>query len=179
MPDLRRTRKNIKIALAVLVGVDVITLIVLLSPLVGSTQSRRAELDRLWSELRVKTSQVEPLTNLPKKVSLANQQIADFYEKRFPGQESQILTRFGKLAVTNGVAIERVSYKVKDEEAGRLQPVEMNADLTGSYVSLAQFINALERDEMMFIINSISLAGEQSGPIKLQMKVETYMKAGT
>jgi Tfp pilus assembly protein PilO len=178
MPDLRRTRKNIKIALAVLVGVDVITVIVLLSPLVGSTQSRRAELNRLWSELRIKTSQVEPLTNLPKKVSLANQQIADFYEKRFPGKESQILTRFGKLAVTNGVAIERVSYKVKDEEARRLQPVEMDADLTGSYVSLAQFINALERDDMMFIIDRISLAGEQSGPIKLQMKVETYMKAG-
>ncbi|MGA8271563.1 MAG: GspMb/PilO family protein, partial [Candidatus Sulfotelmatobacter sp.] len=102
-----------------------------------------------------------------------------FYAKRFPGQESQILTQFGKLAVTNGVAIERVSYKVKDEEAGRLQPVEMDADLTGSYVSLAQFINALERDEMMFIIDNISLAGEQNGPIKLQMKVETYMKAGT
>ncbi|MGA8272985.1 MAG: hypothetical protein WB919_15590, partial [Candidatus Sulfotelmatobacter sp.] len=66
MPDLRQTRKNIKIALAVLVGVDVITVIVLLSPLVGSTQSRRAELNRLWSELQIKTRQVEPLTNLPK-----------------------------------------------------------------------------------------------------------------
>jgi len=39
-------------------------------------------------------------------------------------------------------------------------------------------VTALERDEMFFIINSISLAGEQKGPIKLQMKLETYMKAG-
>ncbi|MGA7320397.1 MAG: type 4a pilus biogenesis protein PilO [Candidatus Sulfotelmatobacter sp.] len=178
MPDLRQTRKSIKIALTALVAVDVVAVIVLLSPLVGSTESRRVELNQLWGELQMKTRQVEPLTNLPAKVSTANQQIADFYKKRFPGQESQLLTQFGKLAVSNGVAIERVSYKVKDEETGSLQPVEMNADLSGSYVSLAQFINALERDDMLFIISSITLAGEHNGPIRLQMKLETYLKAG-
>ena len=41
MPDLRQTRKNIKIALTALVAVDVAAVIVLLSPLVGSTESRR------------------------------------------------------------------------------------------------------------------------------------------
>jgi hypothetical protein len=54
----------------------------------------------------------------------------------------------------------------------------MDADLSGNYVSLAKFINALERDEMFFLINDIALAGEQKGPIKLQMKLETYLKAG-
>ena len=45
---------------------------------------------------------------------------------------------------------------MKDEaETGSLQPVEMDADLSGNYVSLAQFINALERDDMLFIISSI------------------------
>jgi hypothetical protein len=41
MPDLRQTRKSIKIALTALVAVDVAAVIVLLSPLVGSTESRR------------------------------------------------------------------------------------------------------------------------------------------
>ncbi|MFZ0897660.1 MAG: hypothetical protein WAN21_00005, partial [Candidatus Sulfotelmatobacter sp.] len=91
MPDLRQTRKSIKIALTALVAVDVAAVIVLLSPLVGSTESRRVELNQLWGELQMKTRQVEPLTNLPAKVSTANQQIADFYKKRFPGQESQLL----------------------------------------------------------------------------------------
>ena len=122
--------------------------------------------------------QVEPLKNLPNKVVNANRQIADFYKKRFPAQESQIATQFGKLAAANGVAIEQVKYKVQDEEAGRLYPVEMEAALSGNYVSLAKFINALERDDMFFLISDIALAGEQKGPIKLQMKVETYLKAG-
>jgi type IV pilus assembly protein PilO len=178
MPDLRQTRKNIKTALAVLVGVDVVAVAVLFSPLVGSTESRRQELNQLWSELQTKTRQVEPLTNLPDKVRTANKQIADFYKVRFPAQDSQIATQFGKLAAANGVTIEQAKYKVLDTVTGRLHPVEMEADLSGNYVSLAKFINALERDDMFFLISSIQLGGEQKGPIKLQMKLETYLKAG-
>jgi len=178
MPDLRQTRKNIKTALAVLVGVDVVALLVLLSPLVGSTESRRQELNQLWTELRTKTRQVEPLRNLDKKVVTANRQITEFYQKRFPAQDSQIATQFGKLAAANGVSIEQAKYKVQEEEAGGLRPVEMEAELSGNYVSLAKFINALERDDMFFLISGITLAGEQKGPIKLQMKLETYLKAG-
>ena len=178
MPDLRQTRKNIKTSLAVLLGVDVVALVVLFSPLVGSTESRRQELNQLWSELQTKTRQVEPLTNLPDKVRTANKQIADFYKVRFPAQDSQIATQFGKLAAANGVTIEQAKYKVLDTVTGRLHPVEMEADLSGNYVSLAKFINALERDDMFFLISSIQLGGEQKGPIKLQMKLETYLKAG-
>jgi len=179
MPDLRRTRKKIKAGLAILVGVDVVAALVLFSPFVGSTDSRRQELNQLWSELQNKTRQVEPLKNLDKKVIIANQQVAEFYKKRFPTQESQILTQFGKLAATNGVAIGQVHYKMKDTEIDRLEPVEIDADLSGNYVSLAKFINSLERDDMFFLISDITLAGEAKGPIKLQMKLETYLKAGT
>ena len=178
MPDLRRTRKNIKTALAVLVGVDIVAVVVLLSPLVGSTESRRLELNQLWSDLQTKTRQVEPLNNLDQKVITANRQIGDFYKKRFPTQDSQIAIQFGKLAVANGVTIDQVKYKAEESEVGRLQPVELEADLSGNYVALAKFINALERDDMLFIINGVELGGELTGPIKLQMKLETYLKAG-
>jgi type IV pilus assembly protein PilO len=178
MPDLRQTRKNIKAALAVLLGVDVVAMAVLISPLVGSTESRRQQLNQMWTELRNKTRQVQPLNHLDKKVETANQQIVDFYKKRFPSQDSQIATQLGKLATANGVTIEAARYKVQDPIVGQLEPVEMEAQLSGNYVELAKFINALERDEMFFIIDGVTLAGEQKGPIKLQMKFETYLKAG-
>ena len=41
MPDLRQTRKDIKTSLAIMVAVDVVAVAVLISPLVGSTDSRR------------------------------------------------------------------------------------------------------------------------------------------
>jgi type IV pilus assembly protein PilO len=178
MPDLRQTRKNIKTSLTILLGVDVVALVVLF--LVGSTESRRQELNQLSVELQTKTRQVEPLTNMPDKVRTANRQIEDFYKKRFPAQDSQIATEFGKLTAANGVTIERVRYPVnmKDEETGQLRAVDIEAELSGNYASLARFINALERDDMFFLVSSITLAGEQKGPIKLQMKLETYLKAG-
>lgn len=178
MPDLRQTRKKIRTALAVLLAVDAVAVIVLVSPLVGSSNSRRQQLNQLWIELQTKTRQVAPLKNLDKKVVLASEQITNFYKQRFPAADSQIATRLGKLAAENGVTIEAARYKVEEPVVGRLAPVEMEAQLTGNYVSLAKFINALERDEMFFIIDGISLAGEQKGPIRLQMKFETYLKAG-
>jgi len=178
MPDLRQTRKKIKAALAVLAGIDVVTVALFLSPLVGSTASRKQQLNQLWVELRDKTRQVEPLKNLPDKVHTASLQIGDFYKKRFPAQDSEILTQFGKVANANGVIIEEAKYKAEDVELGKLQPVQVDANLSGTYVSLARFINALERDDMLFVISNITLAGDQKGPIKLEMKVETYLKAG-
>jgi len=50
---------------------------------------------------------------------------------------------------------------------------------TESLQELEPLNRLLERDEMFFIISSITLAGEQQGPIKLQMKLDTYLKAGT
>jgi type IV pilus assembly protein PilO len=109
---------------------------------------------------------------------LAGHQIAEFYKTRFPSQNSQIVTEFGKVAAANGVAIEQVKYKPKDVEIGGLQPEEIEASLSGNYTSLAKFINALERDQMFFIIDSVTLGGQPQGPVKLGMKLETYLKAG-
>ena len=179
MPDLRQTRKNIKTAMVVMGAVDVLALVIFISPLVGSADTRRQEMNQLQTELNTKTRQVAPLQNLPQKVVTASHQITDFYKKRFASQDSQIPTEFGKLAAANGVTIEQEKYKMKNAEAGGLQSVEMEADLAGNYTSLAKFINALERDEMFFIINSVTLGGEPTGPVKLNVKLEAYLKAGS
>ncbi|MFZ0806593.1 MAG: hypothetical protein WAN03_10445 [Candidatus Sulfotelmatobacter sp.] len=179
MPDLRQTRKKLKTALVVMAAIDVLAAGIYFSPLVGSADSRRQELNRLQTELNDKTRQVAPLRNLPQKVTLASHQITDFYKLRFPSQDSQIPAEFGKLAAANGVAIEQEKYKVKEESAARLQPVEMEADLAGNYTALAKFINALERDEMFFIINSVTLGGEPQGLVKLNVKLETYLRTGS
>jgi type IV pilus assembly protein PilO len=56
--------------------------------------------------------------------------------------------------------------------------VEIEADLGGNYLQLVRFINAVERDRMFFLVDSVQLGGEQAGIVKLQMKVETYLRTG-
>ncbi len=179
MPDLRRTRKDLKTALAIMIAVDVVAAIVYFSPLVGSAESRRMQMNQLQTELNNKTRQVAPLKDLPKKVEVASKQIGDFYQKRFPTTNSEILTELGKLTHDNGVVIEAGKYKLPDEEVGHVQPVEMEYDISGNYTALAKFINAVERDEMFFVINSVTLGGEPRGAVKLNVKLETFLKAGS
>jgi type IV pilus assembly protein PilO len=179
MPDLRRTRKHLKIALGVMAGIDLLAALIYFSPLVGSPETRRQDLNTLQTELVTKTREVAPLKDLPQKVVLAGHQINDFYKKRFPTQDSQIPTELGKLAAANGVAIDQEKYKVLDAETGGLAPVEIEVDFAGNYTSLARLINGLERDDMFFIINSITLGGQQQGPVKLGVKLETYLKTGS
>ena len=179
MPDLRKTRKDLKIALAVMIGLDLVAAILYFSPLVGSAESRRMEMNQLQSELTLKTRQVAPLKDLPQKVNLASHEIGDFYKKRFPSENSEILTEIGKLASANGVRIEQGRYKPGETVTVGLQQINMEYDLAGNYTSLARFINAVERDEMFFIIDSVSLGGDPQGPVKLAVKLETYLKVGS
>jgi type IV pilus assembly protein PilO len=179
MPDLRKTRKDLKIALAVMIGVDLLAAALYFSPLIGSAETRRMEMSQLQAELTLKTRQVAPLKDLPQKVNTANLQISDFYKKRFPSQNSQLATEIGKLASANSVRIEQERYKPGDSVTVGLQSVEMEYDLAGNYTSLARFINAVERDDMFFIINSVSLGGDPQGPVKLAVKLETYLKVGS
>jgi type IV pilus assembly protein PilO len=179
MPDLRQTRKKLKLTLAILGGVDLVAAVLYFSPLVGSAQSRQLERNQLQAELTTKTRQVAPLKDLPEKIELAKHQIAEFYKNRFPSQNSQIYGQLGKIATETGVKIDQVRYKPADNSSNGLQPIEMEADLSGSYTSLAHFINALERDEMFFVINSVTFTGEPQGPVKLSVKLEAYLKIGT
>lgn len=179
MPDLRQTRKSIKKALAIMAGVDLLALAIYISPLVGSTEGRRMEINQLQTELNTKTRQVAPLKDVQQKVELASRQIADFYKRRIPEQQSQIVAELGKVQSATGVTIEQVKYKPAEKQLGNLQPEEMEADLVGNYSALARFINALERDDMFFIIDSVRLDGEPQGPVKLKVKLEAFLKAGT
>jgi type IV pilus assembly protein PilO len=182
MPDLRDTRRKVKIALAALAAVDVLAIAVFFSPLVGSATSRQEQLAQNWRELQQKTREVEPLRGLDKKIPLARKQIDEFYAQRLPAQDSAISADLGKVAAQSGVRIGSIKYSMKDRdkdpETAGTRRVEIEADLAGDYLQLVRFINALERDQLFFLVDSVVLGGEQGGVVKLQLKLETYLKTG-
>jgi type IV pilus assembly protein PilO len=178
MPDLRDTRRKVKIALTTLAAVDVIMIAVFFSPLVGSEGSRRERLDQAWRQLQQKTREVEPLRGLDKKIPVARKQIEQFYAERLPAQDSAISTDLGKVAAQAGVRIASIKYTMKDPLPVGVRRLEIDADLAGDYLQLVRFTNALERDQLFFLVDSVVLGGAQGGMVKLQLKLETYLKAG-
>jgi Tfp pilus assembly protein PilO len=169
-------RRKLKIVMMVMGGVDLVALILLLSPIAGSGDSRHQEMQQLAAEQRRKTKQVEPLRGLDKKVVLAKDQIDAFYKERVPTRQSAVTDELGKLASESGVKITQAKYDTKDPEDVGLTPVSVEATCEGSYVQLVRFINGLERDKLFFVVDSVVLGDAQGGAVKLQMKLETYLR---
>jgi hypothetical protein len=177
MPDLRGTRKKLKIALGAMLAVDALAVGILLSPVGHSSRTRQQDLQRTWAELQAKTQQAQPLRGLDKKVQVADQEINQFYRDRIPSEYSAVLDQVGKLASQSGVKIAQSKYDLKDPEVGGLRPMLIEANFVGDYLQVVKFINAMERDKTFFILDSIGLGEAQGGTVRVQLRFETYLKS--
>jgi len=176
MPDLQGSRRKLKIAIVVLVAADLVAGGVLFSPLAGSVESRHELMTQLSAELRAKTREVEPLHAIDKKIDLAKQQIPQFYRDRFAAHDSDVAAQLGKLAQESGVRILQAKYKEGDPGTAGTVPVAIEASLSGDYLQLVRFVNSLERSRLFYIVDSINLAGENAGPVKLEVKLHSYLR---
>src|SRR5208337_213666 len=161
MASIREVRKTLLPVLIGLVVLDLACVGYLLSPAGRSRESRQRDLDVL-------------------NLKLASTDIAAFYKERFPTEYSQVSEELGKLAAQSGVQIAAVKYDDKDAPVEGLRKLNIEVALSGGYLQEAKFINALERDKLFFVIDGVTL-GEQQGNVRLQIKVETYLRsaAGT
>lgn len=174
MQDFRQMRMRVKIALAAMVLVDVVFIVMLMTPVAGSADARQQEEDAIWLQLRTRES--APWRGMDKKIPVAQHQIADFYHDRFPGEDSSISADLGKVASETGAVMSEEKYTHKDSDIDGLQQVEIEADVSGDYLQLVRFINALERNRLFFIVDSLDLGSDQNGTVKLRIKVETYLR---
>lgn len=188
MPDLKQTRDKLKIAFVCVGLLDVALVALLFSPLVGSQQSRTEQTNQLHNQLLQKTRDVKPLKGLDKKIPQAQQQIDSFYKERLPGEDSAISGDLNRLATQAGVKLAGIRYTqkrnendvdLKAAEAVGLRRVVIEAELSGDYVPLMRFVNALERNQLFFLVDSVELGSEQAGTIRVTMRLETYLKADT
>jgi Tfp pilus assembly protein PilO len=178
MPELQSSRRKLQIAIAAMVAADLLAVVVLFSPLVGSAESRQINMSELSAQLHKKTRDVEPLRGVDKKIVLAKGQINQFYKDRFAARDSELLAELGKLASENGVRMLQAKYKQEDPTGAGIVPTEIEGNFSGDYLQLVRFINALERSKQFFTVDSVSLAGESAGPVKLDVKMHGFLRSG-
>lgn len=178
MAELQRTRGKLKVAIAVMLVLDVATAAVLFSPLVGSAESRRFEKNSLAADLTRKSREIQPLRGMDKKVELAKKQIPQFYSERFAARDSDLAEALGKLASQNGVKILQAKYKQEGAEVADIVPVEIEGNFSGDYLQLVRFINSLERSKLFITVDGVDLASEGAGPVRLQVTMHSYLRSG-
>jgi type IV pilus assembly protein PilO len=173
--EIRRKRMPALIGLVVL---DLACVGYLLSPAGRSRQARQLEYYELRSQLTAKRQEVLPTRGMDQKLKQASQDISSFNDQRFPAEYSAVAEELGKLATETGVHFAGLKYDEKETTIEGLRKLNVEITLSGDYLQEVKFINSLERDRMFFLIDSVAL-GEQQGNVRLQLKLETYLRGGT
>jgi type IV pilus assembly protein PilO len=128
----------------------------------------------------MKTAEIakRPLEGLDEKLVQATKDADKFYKQRLPFADSEVAAELGALAKKQGAKLGRVQYAyapVMAGTAGELSQASMDASLSGDYRPLVLFINGLERDKIFFMIQSLTLTGQQSGTVGLRLT--TYLRS--
>jgi Tfp pilus assembly protein PilO len=181
MNNLAKTRKQFTSVLAVLGAVDLLLIIYLLLP--GSSPAARlAQEESLREQKKTLTSEVAPLNGIDKKLAQTRVDVKKFYEQKVPNQFSQISQHLEKLMQETGVTTAGIRYN-QDRNASNeknelpdVQRINIETTVTGEYAKVARFINAMEQDKFVFIIDQIALTSQESGVVSLQIKFETFLK---
>jgi hypothetical protein len=177
MASIREVRKTLVPVLIGLVVINLACIGYLLSPLGRSRVARQRDLVSLQAQLATTRQDVMPTRGIDGKLKQASSDINNFYKDRFPAQYSVVSDELGKLAAQSGVQIASVKYDDKDAPVEGLRKLNIEVALSGSYLQEVKFINALERDKLFFVVDGVTL-GEQQGNVRLQLKIETYLRSG-
>jgi len=150
-------------------------------------------------QIQLKSAEIaaRPLEGLDVKLAAASDKSDQFYKQRLPVSYSEIASELGVLKNKTNVRLSRLNYsqpaatgtangkRAADGPGGTFVPstgkdqltqVLMDASLTGDYRSLVQFINGLERDKVFFLINGITLTGQQTGQVSLRIRIVTFLR---
>jgi hypothetical protein len=80
----------------------------------------------------------------------------------------------GEIAQKANVRLGRVQYALAPALKDTSE-VRIDASVSGDYTAIMRFINSLERDKMFFVINRLTLTGQQGGLVNLRLLVTTYL----
>ncbi len=183
MNNLAKMRQRFTLILSVLGALDLLLIIYLLLP--GSSTTAKAALEQsLREQEKTLSQQVAPLKDIDKQLAQTRVDVKNFYQQKVPSEFSQISQHLIKLMNDTGVTTASGVHYVQENRSTRnekndlpdVQRIDIDTTVTGEYAKVAKFINAMEQDKFVFIIDQISLTSQESGVISLQIKFETFLK---
>jgi type IV pilus assembly protein PilO len=135
-------------------------------------------LDQQHVQLIAAQLAAKPLRGLDKKLVVSTRDANVFYQKRLPYADSQVAAEIGALTHRAGVRWTHAQYAYNPTLTGNdaITEVSIDASVSGDYRPIVQFINAVERDKVFFVINGINLTGQQTGQVNLRIRLTTYLR---
>jgi hypothetical protein len=117
----------------------------------------------------------QKLRGVDAKLQTSDVEAQKFYTERLPYAYSDVAAAIGTIAKETNVRWSRASY-VGMVSADSVTELRIDGSVQGDYVSVAHFINAMERSKSFFLIENLALTGAQGGLVNLQLRIGTYIR---
>ena len=173
------TALNLHLAgVAALVLLDLYLIVHVIFLWQGLNANNAEALDQQRVQLIAAQISAKPLRGLDTKLVQSTHDANAFYETRLPYADSQVLAEIGVLTRKAGVRWTHAQYSYNPQLSGNdsLSQMSIDASVSGDYRPIVEFINAVERDKLFFVINGINLTGQQTGQVNLRIRLTTYLR---
>ena len=90
---------------------------------------------------------------------------------------SGVVSDLGAVAKKAGLRTGSISFTQKAVGGRGIMEVEVSMTVDGSYLSVVNFVNGLERSANFYVLESLSLGSSTGGLLKLNLKLRTYFRS--
>jgi Tfp pilus assembly protein PilO len=177
--DLRDIRTQLLIVAGVLLLFAVAAIAVLLSPAGRSRGVREQYYEQLRLEKMAKARTAVSTQGMEQKIATAREQEAAFNRERLASRYSAMSEQLSQIAREAGVRVSDVKY---DERREKETPpgydsVGITVQVHGSYAQDMRFINAVERQKMLLLIDAVGFSGMQGEELTVSIHLSTYLRS--
>jgi Tfp pilus assembly protein PilO len=177
--DLRDVRTQLLIVAGALLLVDVGSIALLLSPVGHSSAARQQSYEQLRLEKIEKTKAATSAEGMDKKIVTAREQEAKFTSERLAQRYSAMSEQLSRIASEAGVKVSDVKYDTREEKDAPLgfDSIGITIQIHGSYEQNMRFINAVERQKMMLMLDAVSFGGMQGDELTVSIHLSTFLRS--
>jgi Tfp pilus assembly protein PilO len=174
-------QKTARIALGVLLALNLIGGWFVYSPIGGSAEQMEARLTDLRKQVAQKQAALQKSKQLAEKVDKGRTQGDEFLGKYFlsrPTTYSTLVGELNQLAKTAGVRPKEQAYNEEEVEgSNELGMLSITAGYEGNYADLLHFLLELDKANRLVIIESLAASPQQgSGVLNITLRLNTFIR---
>lgn len=174
MSSTQRQQRAVYIILLALILLNLPIYLVFVRPEIQADAGERARAGEMRSQLNRRVAALNRLKDIEKKLNESrakHRQFAEEYLFLSDTGASELLKALDEICAEAGLLRNRVAYRQDAEPAFGMQRMAVTLPIEGSYNNIRNFLNIVESESKLVIVDSISLASEREGTGILRLDV--------
>jgi Tfp pilus assembly protein PilO len=148
--------------------------LVFVRPEIEADAGETARIDQMQSQLVRRVNTLNALKDIEKRLKESREKYRQFSaEYLFPHEKgaSELLKTLDEICTEAGLLRNRVTYKLDPEPAFGMQRLAITLPIEGNYANIRDFLNVLESESKLVIVDAMALVSEREGTDMLRLDV--------